>query len=154
MVDVLLTASRNTLSIILGYSMSLKGWREFSTVGISHCCKMANITFTMKIWRRGGEEGRREGGKEGRRGGGEEGRRGGGENERGEQGEGEGRKRKRKRKLVTMGSLVQTLFYRCVFTFQNTTVIIDSDSQTPTAFSRERSSESLCCEGNLAHSKG
>ena len=139
MVDVLLTASRNTLSIILGYSMSLKGWREFSTVGISHCCKMANITFTMKIWRGGGEEGRR---------------RGGGENERGEQGEGEGRKRKRKRKLVTMGSLVQTLFYRCVFTFQNTTVIIDSDSQTPTAFSRERSSESLCCEGNLAHSKG
>ena len=58
MVDVLLTASRNTLSIILGYSMSLKGWREFSTVGISHCCKMANITFTMKIWRGGGEEGR------------------------------------------------------------------------------------------------
>ena len=51
MVDVLLTASRNTLSIILGYSMSLKGWREFRTVGISHCCKMANITFTMKIWR-------------------------------------------------------------------------------------------------------
>ena len=65
MVDVLLTASRNTLSIILGYSMSLKGWREFSTVGISHCCKMANITFTMKIWRGGGEE-EEGGGEEGR----------------------------------------------------------------------------------------
>ena len=47
-----LTARRKTLSTIFAQSISLKGWREWRAVGISHCWMIASCTWSMKIYKK------------------------------------------------------------------------------------------------------